>query len=366
MMRVKDERELQLQRAMLRANKLSVRGLGLTAPNPIVGAVILDSNGVEVASGFHAGKEHAEIAAIEAAKKTGFIDFSRCTLVVTLEPCNHHGKTPPCTAAIIAERFAAVVFAVSDPNPVASGGAIALAAAGIEVIAGIEETFVAFTNRAWLHKVRHSRPWIVSKIAATLDGKVAAIDGSSKWITSEASRNDVARMRNESDAIVTTTATVLADNPDLTPRFVNGVNPSGRQKAPTRVVVGERSIPEDFQINSEKAATRYLSTRSLQELVHFANQAGWNQVMIEAGSTFNSALVQANLVDEIVLYQAPTLLGAGKSFVENLGVTSLSERLDMSFGEVSHVGPDLRIQLFPQRSDFAEIFKGGISQGGRD
>lgn len=365
MMRVKDARELQLQRAMLRANKLSVRGLGLTAPNPIVGAVILDANGVEIASGFHAGKEHAEIVAISAAKRLGFTDFSQCTIVVTLEPCNHHGKTPPCTAAIIMEKFAAVVFAVEDPNPIASGGANALSAAGIDVVSGLESDFVAFTNRAWLHKVAHNRPWIVSKIAATLDGKVSALDGTSKWITSEASRQDVARLRNQSDAIVTTTTTVLADNPELTPRFNDGVNPTGRQSNPARIIMGESSIPGDFQVYNDKAETHYLGTRSLDDLITFTSEAGWNQVMIEAGSTFNSALIRANLIDEIVLYQAPTLLGSGKSFVENLGISTLEDRLDLSFGEVAHVGNDLRVQLFSGSKDFAQIFKGGVSQGGR-
>lgn len=363
-MRVVDARMLQLQRAMLRANKLSTLGLGLTSPNPIVGAVILDANGVEVSSGFHAGQEHAEVVAIEAAKKLGISDFASCTMVVTLEPCNHHGKTPPCTTAIIEAGFNVVAFAVSDPNPIASGGATALRSAGLEVISGVEEKFVAFTNRSWLHKVTNNRPWFVSKIAASLDGKVAALDGTSKWITSEASRIDVARLRNESEAIVTTTATVLADNPELTVRFAGGTNPTHRRANPMRIVVGQSAIPGEFQINNEKAATHYLATRSLQELVLFTSAQGWNQVMIEAGSRFNSALMQANLIDEIVLYQAPTVLGSGKNFVENLGINTLKDRIDLNFGEVSRIGPDLRIQIFPQRKDFSHIFKGVSSQGG--
>jgi diaminohydroxyphosphoribosylaminopyrimidine deaminase/5-amino-6-(5-phosphoribosylamino)uracil reductase len=129
--------------------------------------------------------------------------------------------------------------------------------------------------------------------------------------------------------------------------------------------MGESSIPGDFQVYNDKAETHYLGTRSLDDLITFTSEAGWNQVMIEAGSTFNSALIRANLIDEIVLYQAPTLLGSGKSFVENLGISTLEGRLDLSFGEVAHVGNDLRVQLFSGSKDFAQIFKGGVSQGGR-
>lgn len=377
MMRVVEARELLLQRVMLRANKLSVQGLGLTAPNPIVGAVILDASGREIAAGFHSGEEHAEIIAINAARKDGFTDFSECTLVVTLEPCNHHGKTPPCTATIIAERFRSVVFAVADPNPIATGGAAELKSAGIDVLSGVEHDFVAFTNRAWLHKIAEKRPWFVAKIAATLDGKITAADGSSKWITSDAARRDVALIRNQSDAILTSTSTVLADNPELTPRFPDfnprgatatsmgsASNPTGRRSNPVRIVMGTSTIPQDFQINNENAKTRYLSTHSVDELVKMTSESGWNQVMIEAGARFNSALIQAGVIDEILLYQAPTLLGAGKSFVTELGIKSLDERQDLSFGEIIRVGNDLRIQLFVKNKNFSSIFKSGTSTGG--
>ena len=350
MMAADSSRTLVLQRAMLRANKLSEAGLGLTAPNPIVGAVILDANGQEIASGFHSGGDHAEVVAIKDAKLRGCTDFSQCTLVVTLEPCNHQGKTGPCSEAIIHAGFKSVAFAVSDPNPVAQGGAATLRSAGIDVAEGIEEEVVAFTNRAWLKKIKSGRPWIITKIAATLDGMIAASDGTSQWITSDNARRDVAVLRNQSDAIVTTTATVLADNPDLTPRFENGNNPSGRVKNPVRVVMGERAVPAEFAVHNDKAETRFINAHDFTSLLDMAQHSGWNQIMIEAGSTFNSALIRTGLVDEIVLYQAPSLLGAGKNFVSDLGVDTLNNRISFNYGEIVKVGSDLRIQLLKEIS----------------
>ena len=346
---------IDLTTAMRRANNLSLRGRGLTTPNPIVGAVILDDAGNEISSGFHAGGDHAEIVAMKNAQLSGYKDFSRATLVVTLEPCNHHGKTPPCTDAIIEAGFARVVFAVSDPNPVARGGAQRLHDAGIEVIGDVEADLVAYSNRAWLKKVKTGQPWLVTKIATTLDGKISAADGTSQWITSEEARIDVAYLRNQSDAIITTTETVLRDNPDLTPRLPIGAI-SHREKNPVRVVMGERTIAADSKINNDRAETRVLSSRSLKKLQELASEANWNQVLIEAGARFNSALFEAGIVDEVILYQAPSLLGQGKSFAGELSISTLSEKIDMSFGEVRRVGPDLRIQLLQRDNPFTSLF----------
>lgn len=346
---------LLLQRAMLRANKLATRGLGLTTPNPIVGAVILDAGGSEVASGFHRGGDHAEVIAINEALSKGFNDFANATLVVTLEPCNHHGKTPPCVEAIIKVGFGHVVFAVNDPNPIAEGGAKALTAAGISVISGVENDYVAYCNRAWLKKIKTGNPWVITKVATTLDGKVAAPDSTSQWITSAESRSDVAQIRNQVDAIVTTTATVLSDNPDLTPRF-SGANPSEREVNPIRIVIGEREIPADAKIRNDRAETRFIHSRSFSEVIKMAKAEGWNQVLVEAGSQFNSNLITSGHVDEILLYQAPSLLGQGKAFYENIAVATLTDRLDFTFGEIKRVGNDLRIQLLSQASPYAGIF----------
>jgi len=346
---------LLLQRAMLRANKLAIRGLGLTTPNPIVGAVILDAEGKEVASGFHRGGDHAEVIAINGALAQGFSDFANATLVVTLEPCNHHGKTPPCVGAIIKAGFGQVVFAVHDPNPIAEGGAKALTAAGISVISGVEKEYVAYCNRAWLQKIKTGKPWVITKIATTLDGKVAAPDSTSQWITSAEARSDVAQIRNHVDAIVTTTATVLSDNPDLTPRF-SGANPSGREVNPIRIVLGEREIPADAKIRNDRAETRFIHSRSFSDVMEMARAEGWNQVLVEAGSQFNSNLITSGSVDEILLYQAPSLLGQGKAFYENIAVATLTDRMDFTLGEVKRVGSDLRIQLLSPASPYAGIF----------
>lgn len=364
-MKTNNRETLLWQRAMLRANKLSLRGLGLSSPNPIVGAVILNNAGEEVGSGFHAGVEHAEVLAINNARAQGFRDFSQSTLVVTLEPCNHHGKTPPCSDAIIDSKFARVVFAVSDPNPVARGGTERLKSAGIEVVSDIERDYVAYSNRAWLKKVQTGLPWIVTKIASTLDGKIAAADGTSQWITSEEARLDVAYLRTQSDAIVTTTETVLRDNPDLTPRF-SGEDGSRREKNPVRIVMGERNIPEGSKINNDRAETRFVHSRSFEDLLNAAKNEGWNQVLIEAGARFNSALLEAEIVDEVILYQAPALLGQGKSFAEELSIATLSEKIEMSFGEISRVGRDLRIQLLQSSNPSASLFhKAVLTEGVR-
>ena len=356
--------DLPIDLAMLRANQLSKLGSGLTGPNPIVGAVIIDEHGKEIASGFHSGQEHAEVVAINDAKGKGIQDFSKCIMVVTLEPCNHFGKTPPCTAALISHGFKNVVFAISDPNSAASGGAVVLKEAGINTVSGIQQNLVSYTNRAWLGKIKNDRPWIVTKIAATTDGKIAAQDGSSKWITSQASRADVAVLRNESDAIITTTQTVIDDDPQLTPR-IEGAHLAKRAQNPVRVVVGEREIPSNAQINNELAPTQYIKSREVKDLLALGRQANWNQMMIEAGAKFNTALLAAGAVDEIILYVAPTLLGTGKPFLNDIGIKTLTDGYKLSFGEIRRVGADLRIQLFPGESRFASLFDNDSLTEGR-
>lgn len=350
--------------AMLRANKLSQNGLGLTAPNPIVGAVILDSSGLELANGFHAGGDHAEIVAIKNARTRGIDDFSECTLVVTLEPCNHHGKTPPCSESIIKAGFKRVVYAVSDPNQIASGGAAKLQSSKIEVISGVQSEYVSYTNRAWLHKVNHARPWIVSKIAATIDGKIAASDGTSKWITAEKARADVARMRLQSDAILTSTATVLADDSQLIPRGIPELKNHGNSANPVRIVMGTRELPSDLKIFDNAAETQLLKTHDFSKLLDSARDRGWNQIMVEAGAQLNTALIKSGLIDELVIYVAPSILATGKNLVNDLGISTLVDRKDFSFGEIRRVGRDLRIQLLAKDSIYAGIFEQEVISGG--
>jgi diaminohydroxyphosphoribosylaminopyrimidine deaminase/5-amino-6-(5-phosphoribosylamino)uracil reductase len=351
-----DTSAINLDRLMLRANELSKKGLGLTAPNPIVGALIVDSAGNEIASGFHSGGDHAEIVALNTAIRSGKTDFSDCAIVITLEPCNHFGKTPPCSDAIIKAGFAAVVFAADDPHEIATGGAEKISSAGINVVSGVQKELVAATNRAWLSKVEKNRPWFISKIAATLDGKITAQNGESKWITSAESRADVAVLRNQSDAILTGTGTALADDPQLTPRFIDAENPLGRSSNPERIVIGNTSIPNHYKLHDATALTHFLKTHDFAAVLELANKKGWNQILVEAGSRLNSALLQAGLVDEIQLYFAPALLGSGTNFISDLGITKLADRMELSFGEIERVGPDLKLQIFTGSHLWPSVF----------
>ncbi len=321
---------------MRRADEISKLGLGVTSPNPIVGAVILSDSGEIISEGFHHredGGKHAEVIALQGAgtKANG------ATLILTLEPCNHHGKTPPCTEAIIEAGIAKVIYAVSDPNPKAAGGAARLREAGVEVESGLLEEEVSFTNRAWLKKIKSARPYITLKVATTLDGKVAASDGSSKWITNEGARKSVHGLRSECDAIVTGTGTVIADDPAMT---VRGVERDKIEFKPARVVMGKRAVPAGSKILDESATTIHLESHSLSQLLELAEGKGWNRILIEAGPKLTSAFLKAELFDELFLYQAPTLLGGGFDFVGDFEARNLSERVDLKLHSTKIIGED--------------------------
>ena len=319
--------------AMARAIELARLGLGKTFPNPIVGAVITSATGEFVSEGFHQGSDHAEVVALKAAKEIPVGSI----LYVTLEPCNHHGKTPPCTEAMIAAGISKVVYAVSDPNPVAAGGADKLRQAEVDIVSGFQEIEAAFDNRAWLTKIAKGRPRITWKIASTMDGKVTASDGSSKWITGEIARADVALMRSQADAIVTSTKTVNTDNPLLTSKGIG--------KNPVRIVMGESDIAADSQILNAESETLIVKSRKAQDLLAIAETRGFNQLLIESGPTFGTALLRENLIDEIVLFQAPTFLGTGTPTISDLGITNISGRLDFEIADVEVIGADLKITL---------------------
>ena len=298
--------------AMQRAIALSEKGLGKTAPNPIVGAVIIDDAGNLIGEGFHDrmnSKDHAEVVAIANANQNGN-KINGATIVVTLEPCNHSGSTGPCTQAIINAGISTVVFAVNDPNSVASGGAEALRAAGIKVIEGVLKAEAAYANRAWLMKIKKNRPFFTWKVATTLDAKIAATDGTSKWITNETSRADVQVLRRQADAILVGTNTVITDDPHLIPR---GEFP-GYAHNPIRVICGEQDLPKDAQVFDSAAQTVVVKSKDLDLLVAELNKLEINQVFVEAGMTLASAMVDHCLMDELVIYQAPSLLGSGKPF----------------------------------------------------
>ena len=324
---------LSAEAAMARAIDCARLGLGNTYPNPIVGAVITSATGEIVSEGFHQGGDHAEVIAINTAKEIP----AGAILYVSLEPCSHHGKTPPCVDAIINSGIKKVVYAVNDPNPAAAGGADRLRAAGIEVESGIGEVQARLENRAWLTKMELGRPRITWKIASTMDGKVAASDGSSKWITGELARTDVAHMRSQFDAIITSTATVIADDPLMTSK--------GFGKNPVRIVMGRTEISAGAQIMDSSAETIFIKSQNLKDLIVLANERGFNQVLIESGPTFGTALLREDLIDEIVLFQAPTLFGSGKPAIGDLGITHISGRLDFEISDVEMIGSDLKITL---------------------
>lgn len=320
-----------------RANALACLGLGKTGSNPIVGAVVVSPAGVIIGEGFHKSGPHAEIVALEQAGESA----KGATLYVTLEPCNHHGKTGPCTEAIIKAGITKVVYAVRDPNPLASGGAQALETAGIEVVFNGEVSEIAHSNRAWLHKVKTNRPYFIWKIATTLDGRTAAIDGSSKWITGAESRAEVSKLRSESSAILIGTATALADNSNLIPRDLERT----KQNNPVRIVMGLREIPSDFNLNNDAAETIFLRSHDFSELLKLCSECDFNQVFVESGSELGTALLKAGLIDELIIFQAASLLGSGLSFIGDLGATNIKEKMDFVLREVAQFGNDLKITL---------------------
>ena len=324
---------------MARAIELSRRGLGRTFPNPIVGAVIVSPVGEIIGEGFHSGGDHAEVVAIANCAERA-ISTEGSTIYVTLEPCNHIGKRPPCTEAIAEAGITRVVYAVRDPNPIAAGGAERLHSLGVDLTAHIRESESAFANRAWLHKITNKRPYITWKIASTFDGFTAAIDGSSKWITSDEARSFVHVMRAESDAILIGTGTALADNPSLIPK--------SDARRPLRIVMGERQIPEDAQLNNGEAQTLFFRSRKMGKMIDKANEIGLNSILLEAGPTLGAALLTEGLVDEIHWFQAPTVLGAGQKAIGDLHIKTLSERRNFMIFTSEMIGPDLHTMLFPK------------------
>lgn len=289
-------------------------------PNPRVGCVLLGPDGDPLAEGFHrgAGTPHAEasaLAAIGSAATGG-------TAVVTLEPCNHSGRTGPCTQALIAAGVRRVVFAQPDPNPVAAGGAATLRAAGVEVAAGLLEAPARELNRAWTFAMEHRRPFVTWKFASTLDGRSAAADGTSRWISSSAARRDVHRLRSQCDVILVGTNTVEQDDPELSVRDEFD-EPVPHQ--PLRAVMGRRLLAADSQILNARAETVRLETRDPDEALRVLFARSRQHVFLEGGPTLAAAFLRAGLVDEIVAYIAPMLLGAGPATVADLGITTLAE-----------------------------------------
>jgi diaminohydroxyphosphoribosylaminopyrimidine deaminase/5-amino-6-(5-phosphoribosylamino)uracil reductase len=305
------------------------RALGLAAtpgvpagPNPRVGCVLLDDDGRTVAEGHHrgAGTAHAEADALTRAG-----DRARgTTAVVTLEPCNHTGRTEPCSEALVAAGVRRVVFAQRDPNPAAAGGADRLRAAGIDVEEGLLVGEARDLNRVWTFAVEHGRPFVTWKLATTLDGRSAAADGTSRWVSSAAARLDTHRLRALCDVMLVGTNTVAVDDPLLTVRDEHD-QPLARQ--PLRAVMGERDLDPDRRILNADAESVHLRTRDPEQALAELYARDRQHVFLEGGPTLAAAFLRAGLVDEIVAYVAPMLLGAGRSAVADLGITTIAAAL---------------------------------------
>lgn len=330
--------------AMRRAAALARTVVGRTSPNPPVGAVIIDANGHELGAGATrpAGKEHAEIVALEAAGEAA----RGAIAVVTLEPCNHQGRTGPCTEALLEAGIARVIYAVDDPNPVASGGAQRLREAGVEVIGGVERAdVVRGALGPWLHAVSQSRPFVTWKFAATLDGRSAASDGTSRWITNAESRKDVHQLRDQVDAIVVGSGTVLADDPQLTVRGLDGEEPGQlAERQPLRVVLDRRHrVPQTAQVFDNAAETMVLDTAVPRFALKALYDRGVRHVLLEGGPTLAGAFMEAGLVDEVVAYVAPKLLGSGPHALHEAGITTMADAITLEVIEVSRLGDDIKL-----------------------
>lgn len=334
------------QQAVRRAVALSRAVLGTTSPNPPVGAIVLDSSGEVVGEGATQppGGAHAEVVALAEAG----VLARGSTVVVTLEPCAHSGRTSPCTTALLEAGVRRVVVACAEPTSLAGGGAKVLCAAGVDVVTGVLEDEVARGPlEAWLGAQRLGRPFVTWKYAATLDGRSAAADGTSKWITSQQARADVAQLRSEVDAVVAGIGTVLADDPGLTVR-IDG-RATGRQ--PLRVVLdSDGRTPPGARVLDDSAESLVVTSALAPRhdpaaVLALLGERGVVSVLLEGGPTVAASFVAAGLVDRIVGYVAPALLGDGPSALASIGAGTITDAVRLRLDEVSRVGDDVRLVL---------------------
>ncbi|MDY7542724.1 bifunctional diaminohydroxyphosphoribosylaminopyrimidine deaminase/5-amino-6-(5-phosphoribosylamino)uracil reductase RibD [Cryobacterium sp. 5B3] len=335
--------DTEREHLMRRALSLAANGPA-TGPNPRVGCLIVDADGTVLAEGWHrgAGTAHAEVDALAhlpAGAARG------ATAIVTLEPCNHTGRTGPCSVALIEAGVNRVVYAVSDPGHASSGGAERLRAAGVEVVGGVlaveAEAFLA----DWLVAARLGRPFVTLKWASSLDGRAAAADGSSRWITGIDARLDVHRRRAGSDAILVGTGTVLADDPALTARADDGTLLSAQ---PIPVVIGTRTVPADAAVRQHPHPPLFYPGPDLGAILRDLHARGIRRAFIEGGPGLASAFVTAGLVDEYLVYLAPTLLGGDRLALGDIGVTGIDEQRRLEIDHVERLGDDLLVIARPR------------------
>jgi diaminohydroxyphosphoribosylaminopyrimidine deaminase/5-amino-6-(5-phosphoribosylamino)uracil reductase len=360
--------------AMSRALLLAARGLETTHPNPRVGCVIAQDTKI-IGEGWHerAGEAHAEVAALAAVRAAG-LSPAGATVYVTLEPCSHYGRTPPCSDALIAAGVARVVYAVEDPNPEVSGrGAELLRRAAIAVESGLMEPESVDLNIGYMRRRTCGRPWVRLKLAMSLDGRTALANGASQWITGEAARTDVQHWRARSSAVMTGVGTVLADDPRLDVRLAPE-KPDGKPWQPLRVVLDTRlRTPRDsrlFDTGGEVLILTEDATRGaafaqmgvsveaipaangrldLRAVIDRMGELEVNELLVEAGPTLSGELLRQGLVDELLLYVAPKLLGPqGLPLVELPELSDLQDALGFTVAGVQRLEDDLRLRLRPR------------------
>ena len=353
---------------MAHALKLARRGIYTTHPNPAVGCIVV-KNGEIVGEGWHkfAGQEHAEVIALKSAGKKA-VDS---TLYVTLEPCSHYGRTPPCVKAIVKSGVSRVVIATEDPNPLVNRSGISeLQQAGINVVIGPGQNEARAINRGFIKRVTTGLPWVTMKIATSLDGNTAMSSGESQWITSGSAREDAHRLRARSSAILTGVGTVLRDDPQMTARL------SGIERQPLRVILDTNlSTPPGAKILSNSAGVLIISPQAgendidnilpdsveivdcplscgridLKEVLLELGRREVNSVLLEAGAMLNGSMLSEGLVDEVVVYMSPDLLGCNTRGMADIpGLNSISDSLRFEYEDIRVVGRDLRITLIPE------------------
>jgi diaminohydroxyphosphoribosylaminopyrimidine deaminase/5-amino-6-(5-phosphoribosylamino)uracil reductase len=368
---------------MARAIQLAQRGLYTTSPNPRVGCVVVRDEQV-IGEGWHmfAGEPHAEIHALQQAG----VNANGATVYVTLEPCAHHGRTPPCSEALIEAGVARVVIGMQDPNPLVAGKGIEqLRAAGIEVSSGVCTTQAEALNPGFIQRMRTGRPYVRCKLAMSLDGRTAMASGESKWITAAPARRDVHLLRARSDAIVTGIGTVLADDPSMTvrleaesaghPLHEDIARARQRSEPPLRVVVDSNlRIPASAKILSTPGKHLVVTTSTnplapgfkaeiaslpgddgrvdLVALLELLASCEINEVLVEAGATLAGSMLSRQLIDELVIYVAPVLMGdAGRGLVTLPGLENMADRVELVVTDMTAIGHDWRITARPLHKD---------------
>jgi diaminohydroxyphosphoribosylaminopyrimidine deaminase/5-amino-6-(5-phosphoribosylamino)uracil reductase len=312
------------------------KALGRTHPNPAVGAVIVKGGRV-IARGHHAraGAPHAEVAALKQAKAAA----KGATLYTTLEPCNHFGRTPPCSEAILSAGVKRVVFASSDPNPLVNGrGVKRLQKAGVDVVAHVLEQEADALNRPFFKAMRTGLPWVTLKVAVTLDGKLATKSGDSKWVTGPLAREKVHALRSQADAILVGAGTVRRDDPQLTARIAGGRNP-------VRVVLGR--VPKGAQVLDKQARTLVFDRRTkLKPVLEQLVREGLLHVLVEGGAEVHGQFLKEGLFDEVLVFMAPKLAGAeGLTWSGALGIKTMAQSLPLQLRNVWRVGDDVLFEL---------------------